>query len=531
MNTELTRLRAPLGEILERRAVEFADSLLLRTIDLDGQVIASYTYDEFNRYVNRLAHGFSALGLVAGDHAVIMLANSAEHLAVQYALVKLGVIKVEINVDFRGIPLEHTIKLTGSAVLITENQYLEPIAESLNGLGQLKNCVLTDRAASIPTSLQGLDFRVLNEVASSREENPDQVVTDDLMPEVIVFTSGSTGLSKGCILSHRRNVCSALAAIECLGLNASDRLFTPYPVYHVGFQASEFLPMLLVGGSAVIAPRFSASRFWQQVSDNGITWLTLQGSVSRILWDRESEAIEREHKLRITWGTPLLVDAEEWKARFGHPVLTEGLWGMSETGIALTSAPLGSKLRGGAVRSTHEIKVVNDADESMPNGESGEIVVRPREPGVIFDGYFGNDEATVKAWRHLWFHTGDLGRFNSDGRLEYLGRSSGRVRVRGHQVSTTEVEQAIIAHEGVAHCVVLGSPSAMGDEDLHAFIELHSEMAVTEIEVRAHLQGKLARYMMPTSITFLSALPKTGTGKYAIGELRALVPSTVNVEK
>jgi len=197
---------------------------------------------------------------------------------------------------------------------------------------------------------------------------------------------------------------------------------------------------------------------------------------------------------------------------------------MSETGIALTAPPLGSGLRGGAVRPTHEIQVVDERDEPVPLGELGEIVVRPREPGVIFDGYFGAAEATVKAWRHLWFHTGDLGRFNEDGRLEYIGRSAGRVRVRGHQVSVQEIEDVLISHDSVAHCAVVAAPSEMGDEDVHAFIEVQPHSGISPEELRSYLDGRLPRYMIPTSITIMDALPRTGTGKYALGELRELIP-------
>jgi len=382
----------------------------------------------------------------------------------------------------------------------------------------VETVILIDEKPSASRAWAGVEVVRFAEIISQNESNPERSVHDDRDPCLVLFTSGTTGFSKGCLLSHRWYI--RIADGMAQGLTERDRNYTPYPWYHANAR-TEVLAALLTGGASVVAPGFSLSRFWSEVREHRATWLWLQGSVGKLLWDLEPSPSERDHSLRFVWGGPVGADPTASEERYGWKVVHEGIYAASEIGW-ISPSPIAPEKPGSNVSPLYQVKIVDENDEEVSPGQIGEILVRPNEPGIMFNGYVGQPEKTLERMRDLWFHTGDLGTLDERGRLRFVGRSDERLRIRGHMTSGAEVEEAVVAHPAVSECVAIGIPSEMGEEDLCIFVTLREGRQLTEEELLAHCRKNMARYMVPHRIVFLDDLPRTGSGKPARGELKKL---------
>ena len=511
--------RTDLGTLLGERAAALGDREFLTVISRDPTPsYRTLSFREFNAEVNRVARGLAARGVESGNFVALMLPNSVEYLLVSWALKKLGAVEVGINCEFRGDALGRIIAMTEPRLLITANVFSEVLGPVLPNIEALETVVITDEKPLPATAWAGKEVVQFAEILSEESSNPERVVHDDADLCLIVFTSGSTGLSKGCMLSHRWAVRMAECIVEFLELTEHDCLYTFYPMYHAQIWA-EVLPALQTGARAVVSPAFSLSSFWREAREHRVTWLCMQGSVSKLLWDLEPGAKDRDHEIRITWAAPLAREPEEFEARFGFKTVTN-VYGSTEIGMLFPVAPGTS---GSNVRPTHEAKIIDAHDDEVLPGVVGEIVVRPSDPDVMFKGYFGAPEKTVESWRNLWFHTGDLGVMDEQGRFRFVERAGDRIRSRGHMVSATEIEEAVVGHAAVSECVAVGFSSEMGDEDICIFVTLRPGRQLTKAELHDHCVGKIARYMVPRRIAFLDDLPRTPTGKPARGELKKLL--------
>jgi crotonobetaine/carnitine-CoA ligase len=306
--------------------------------------------------------------------------------------------------------------------------------------------------------------------------------------------------------------------VALLDLTAEDTVYTFYPLYNAGAALCEVMPTLVAGGSAVIAPRFSASRLWSELRRHQATWFLMQGTVSKILWDQPPTADERDHNVRFAWATPLAGDRDAFKQRFGCEILVDDIYGASECGMLLPATP-GTD---GKDRIVHQIAIVDEHDRELPQGAAGEIVVRGLEPYAMFDGYFGDPEATWTRCRNLWYHTGDSGRLEADGKLVFVGRKGETIRSRGKNIAALEVEEAVAGLASVAQCGVVGAPSEMSEDDIVAYVTLKDGHAASAEEIVAHCQRVLPRYMAPHRVRFIDEMPISETGKIEKGKLREM---------
>lgn len=508
-------LRADLGTLLARQAAERPDAPFV-TIAETGE---RRTYGEFDAEVNRVATGLRELGVGQGDFVAVMLSNSLEALLVSYALKKLGAVEVAINYEFRGVGLARMIDLTPASLLVTESEFCEHVAAVVDDVPRLERVVVVGPSGAIG----GKEVIAFGRLLASGADAPECHVADTDLATVI-FTSGTTGVSKGCLLSHRLLVRSAEAVVGPLGLTADDCVYTPYPLYHLRAAYLDILPVVLVGGQVVVARRFSASRFWPHMHDFGVTCFSLLGTVMQILWNRAEEPAERGHRVRVTWGGPISVDRHAFEQRFGIPVLPgEGVYGMTE--IGLVSMSWFGPARGTGIGEAWEVRIGDDEDGEVPRGELGEILVRPREPSTVFAGYYGRPDATVAVCRNLWFHTGDLGRMDAHGRLLFVGRKKDMIRRGGHNISTWEIEEIVGSHDGVAECVAVGVPAPLGEEQVLVAVVAREGAELDAAELRAFCAERMAAFMVPDHVRVLDEIPTTSTGKPAKAALAQLVVS------
>ncbi len=512
-NSHPKPLKIGLGKLLERQASRHGQRLFVTQVET-GE---SLTYAAFNAFVNRLAHGFTDLGIGRGDYVGIMLENSLDFLACSYALKKIGAVEVAINSGFRGVSLTRMINLTGLSTLITSAGFLAVLGEVESDLPHLARLVTTDDPSRARRAFPRLEVCALADVASDRCDDCALDLPDD-ETALILFTSGTTGVSKGCSIPHRASIRAAEGMIEAFDLTRDDCVYSPYPMFHCGATQYDILPAMMVGGRAVIRERFSVSQFWPEVARHGATWFMALGSVQQLLWAAPPRPEETAHRLRFIWGTPLPVDHAAFARRFNIRVARGGGYGSTDAGCV--ALPMMDKAGAGKVLDRYEVAVVDAGDNPLPAGAVGELVIRPREPAIMASGYVGMAEETLKAWRNLWFHTGDLARLDEAGDLFWVARMSERIRVKGEMVSAYEIEETILAHPSVEDCAVLGAPDGIGEEIVHACITLRPSGRLTLEELVEFCRPRMSRFMVPSAMTVLAEMPRTPSGKPAKAELK-----------
>jgi crotonobetaine/carnitine-CoA ligase len=193
------------------------------------------------------------------------------------------------------------------------------------------------------------------------------------------------------------------------------------------------------------------------------------------------------------------------------------------TEIGLVSMSSFEPSHGSGVGEAWEVRIGDDVDDEVRRGEIGEILVRPREAGTLFHGYYGRPDATVEVTRNLWFHTGDLGRMDAEGRLAFVGRKKDMIRRRGHNISTWEIEEIVGSHDAVAECVAVGVPATLGEEDVLVAVVPRADAELDPDRLRAFCAERMAPYMVPDHVRVVAEIPTTSTGKPAKAELAALV--------
>lgn len=497
-----------MGAILETQADKYRDAPFLTVI---GQ--ASYSFGDFNKAVNRAAHGLRDLFAIGpGDCVAIMMRNSIEFCVASYALKKLGAVEVAINTDFRGPGLAHAVNLTGAKIALADAASADALSAIADSLSQLASLVVTgDDAPSIAARCA---VRRWNDCLSADDQNPVRCDSHDGMAAVL-FTSGTTGPSKGCMLSHKYATTLAEQFIEACRITGKDCLYCPFPLYHIDAAYLTVLPALIAGCRAVISPRFSASRFWDEVRSTGTTVFDFMGATLTILDKQPPGPDDADNPVRLAWGVPMPSDQARHalEERFGLHLVHN--YGLTDGGCPCWESldvpePEGSC---GIPRYPFDVQIVDEHDSPLEPGSIGEIVIRPLEPDVTMRGYWGMPEQTAEIYRNGMLHTGDLGRMDDEGHLFFVSRRKDVIRRRGQNISAWEVEQVVLQSEKVAECTALAAPSELSEDEVKIVVVLRDGVHLTLEELQGFCAGKMAGYMIPQILQIVDEIPKTPTGK------------------
>jgi len=432
-----------LGQLLHDCAEKYSDRLFL-SIAPTGE---SYSYSEFESLTNKIAHGLKTHFSELPAYVAIMLENSATYLATTYALKKLGPIEVSINRTFRGPALARTIALTETPVLITSPAHFDAIADVEDDLSALTTLIVTDGATQAKQRFPDLKIIPIDTLISDNDKHISNDA-DDLSTAGIMFTSGTTGVSKGCVLSHRYAIRTAENLIAPFRITKDDVVYSPYPLSHIGPAYYDILPIMMQGGHVVLRDGFSVSNFWPEIKAYGVTWFLMLGSVQQLLWAAPEHADEKSHKLSRVWSTPAPVPKALFDGRFNTHLIPGGGYGSTDAGWVVVPQ---WDHPGGIVLPEFEVAIVDD------------------EPGIMLDEYFGMPEETQKSFRNNWFHTNDIAKLDEDGLFYFICRKAERIRVKGEMVSGFEVEEGIVSHPDVEDCAVVGVESPLGEEEIKAF--------------------------------------------------------------
>lgn len=510
-----------LGRILEHRAQTHRDKPFLQFMES-----APLTYEEVNRRVNQVAHGLSALGLKKGDNILIMLPNSLEFLYIWFAANKLGAVQVPVNTAYKGYFLEHVANTSQARILVVDRNYLNRIEASASNLRFLEKLVVYPSAdvAKEQPRLKNLSAFTFRDLYHSDESNPGIAVCEhDLC--AIHFTSGTTGSSKGSMMTHAQCYFLADTNVNFVRLTETDVNLTSLPFFHVNAQFISFYSSLLVGAQVVFYPHFSASEWLQQVKVSRATVTTLLGGMMAFVMKQPTTPGDADNDLRAAWAVPCPMElAAQFRHRFAVERTLE-CYGNTEVGIVTMQSSEDAKPGscGKVLDEWYDVRIIDsETDEELPPGKIGELVVRPKVPWIITQGYIGMPERTVEAFRNFWFHTGDALKRDENGYFYFVDRIKDRIRRRGENIASSELEQVINAHPAVLESAVVAVKSDIpgGEDEIKAHLTLRPDTTLTPEDLMRWCEERMPYFAVPRYVELMTELPKTPTNKVMKTTLR-----------
>ncbi|WP_042886200.1 ATP-dependent acyl-CoA ligase [Cupriavidus necator] len=463
----------------------------------------------------RRAGSLAADGVARGDRVALLCSNRAEFMEVVLGCAWLGAVVVPINTASRGLQLEHILRNCGARLLVAEAHFVGAVTALDTQDLALERIWLIGEAsgeAAAPTQWETMPLPPLGAPLE-----PAALADGD--PLAILYTSGTSGLSKGVICPHAQFYWWGHYTGRHLGVTAGDVLYTCLPLFHTN-AFSSFYQALLNDAELVVDRRFSASGFFDALVATRATVTYVLGAMVPILLSRPVTAAERAHRVRIALAPGVPGQFQEaFTARCGIRLL-DG-YGSTETNFAIGGG-IEQQRPGymGQVAAGFEARVVNDHDQPVPDGEPGELILRADRPFAFASGYFGMPDKTVEAWRNLWFHTGDRVVREADGYYRFVDRQKDAIRRRGENISSFEVEQVILSHPAVETAAVFAVQSALAEDEVMAMIALREDARLDPLELIQYCEPRLPYFAVPRYVEFARELPKTENGKIQKYKLR-----------
>ena len=471
-----------------------------------------YSYADAHDLSNRYACGFRELGVRKGDHVAVMLPNCPEFIWTIWGLGKLGAVTVPLNTAARGELLRYFITQSDSTYAVVAAEWADRVAEALGDEHRVRTFCTLGGSGTKLASNACVDLASFAR-APAIEPDRNAVLASD--PQYIMYTSGTTGPSKGVISPHSQAHGVGRSLAQNYGYRPDDVLFTCLPLFHGNALWYSCYAALWADCALAVSPRFSASTFWDEIRAAGATQFNSLGAMTNILLRTPASAHDREHRVRQAMIVPLSRETyRDVSERFGVKVTS--LYAMTETFAVTMFTPEDSEAKGasaGKPRGLAELQIVSDEDDPLPAGEVGEICVRPLERGIIMSGYYKMPEATVRDTRDLWLHTGDRGRLDSDGYLYFVDRKKEAIRRRGENISAYEVEMLIARHPCVLEVAAVPVASELSEDEVMVYVVCREGHRVSEEELVRFANRNMAHFMVPRFVHFIDALPKTASEK------------------
>jgi carnitine-CoA ligase len=502
------------GRFLEEAVSEVPDDPLLIW---DEQQIS---YREFDEQTNRAANVWHDLGVRRGDRIAFMVDNKPEFLYAWFGLAKLGATLVAVNTGFKEQETRYILEHSQAKYALVDDVYADIVAPSVDGLPGLNAVYCMQSGRAFPYF--GELVERADTVAPEALVQPDDVVS-------FIYTSGTTGNPKAVMQSQKNFVLTGQAYPHWMRMATGDRIYACLPLFHINSQAYSMMGAIGARGAIVLAPRFSAGKFWDDIRRHKVAVFNFIGAMTLILSKKEPADDDLDNDVKVAYGVPALPGElrEALERRYGMTVISG--FGMSETTFGLLE-PFDERRRAGAMGFPRqhpdpsvprtEAAVVDEDGNPLGDNEVGELVLRG--PAHML-GYFHDPEKTAEALREGWLYTGDMARRDTDGQYYFVDRKKDIVRRRGENVSSLEVENAINDHPAVLECAVIGVPSELTDEELMVFIVAREKGELDFGDIGDWAADRLARFKVPRFYRQIEALPKTSTQKIAKHQLRASV--------
>jgi long-chain acyl-CoA synthetase len=528
-------------ELLEQRVAANPGKAFLFS-EADGR---EWTYAEFDSAVNRTANMLIANGMSKGDVVSLLLPNSPEYIIAYFACWKIGALAGPVNSLLKREEIEWVVGNSEAKLMLIGSEFESaswsdrsvPPA-SAGGRDSRSSNVDTATSAAPPADAGGSELchQIVFDDVAITDDFDDQLEPVNLDPDddaIIIYTSGTTGKPKGCLLTHRNLMANARQIAEWMSFDEDDRLLTIMPLFHMNAVSVTTMTALYAGGSTVVSPKFSASRFWDIIEKYRITSFGSVATMLSMLLAKSQVSGPESHNpqsavrnpqsksLRFAMCGSAPVPAEilkKFEETFGCLVI-EG-YGLSESTCRSTFNPPSEDRRPGSCGKPigNEMKIFDEDDRELGDGELGEIVLRGPN---IFKGYYKNPEATEKAFASGWFHTGDIGYRDGDGFFYIADRKSDMIIRGGENIYPREIDDLLYKHPAVAHAAVIGVPDELYGEEVAAFVVVKDGFGLTEEEVISFCREHLADFKCPKTVYLVDDIPKGPTGKLLKRELTA----------
>jgi crotonobetaine/carnitine-CoA ligase len=494
-----------LPQMLARQAARLPERLLVRAGD------TAWTFADTLRVAGGMAARLSQAGVAPGDRVALMCGNGLPILAAYLGCAWLGAIAVPINTASRGAQLEHILKNCGARLGVVDADLLPSILATAGCAAPLARLwVVGDAEPCDAFAVEPMPNP--SEPVAPHPSRPGDTVA-------ILYTSGTTGPSKGVCCPQAQYFWWAAHTAALLGLEEGERLITTLPLFHTN-ALNTFYQAILTGSTLIVERRFSVSDFAPSLRRNEATATYLLGAMVPMLLSRPESPEERAHGVRVALAPGVPAEHHEaFTRRFGIAIV-DG-YGSTETNCVIGDrADAQRPGTMGRLRPGFEAQVVDGEDNALPDGEPGELALRPREPFSFATGYFAMEDKTVEAWRNFWFHTGDRVVRESDGRFRFLDRMKDAIRRRGENISSYEVEQVLLAHPAIAQAAAFPVRSDLAEDEVMAAIVLRAGESLAPLELLDYCAPRLPYFAVPRYLDFVSALPVTENGKVRKFRLR-----------
>lgn len=500
--------------VLEEMAQQYPDKVWLTTIEGDQA-----TFSDMARDARKLASYFASQGVQPGDAVGLWMFNSCDFVRAWLALGYLGAISVMLNTELSGSFLTHQLNDSGVKIIVVDPSLVPRLKDVSSDVKHVDTLIpVGDVGGDIPF---GCIAWSAWRNASPYEANLAQASAI----ASIMYTSGTSGPSKGVLMPHAHCFLYGVGTIKSLELTSEDTYYITLPLFHANGLFMQLGATLIAGIPAVLRAKFSASAWLEDIRQSQATVTNLIGATASFVTSQPPTALDSQHRLRAIMNAPNVPDHEAiFRSRFGVKNIVSG-FGMTECNI-----PAWGRLRetaenkAGWVHTEHfEVAIVNpDTDVPVPYGELGEIVVRPKIANGFMAGYHNLPTKTVEAWRNLWFHTGDAGTITENGLLTYVDRIKDCIRRRGENISATEIEQAVNTVEGIAEVAAYAVPADLpgAEDEVMLALVLHPACVRALGDIEKQIHDVLPRFARPKYLRLMDELPKTATGKIQRATLR-----------
>lgn len=492
------------GRVLQAAAESWADRPAARFEDAD------YSYAELRSRALRAARVFAEQGVRRGEPVLVMLDNCIEFVDAWLGLALLGAVQVPVNTEYLGEILRHQVRDSEARLMLADGRFLGRLEELGDERGSLGRVLV----AGEPRPASGLEHAPWGELFAQAPELPESRIADvaEHEPLAIMYTSGTTGPSKGVVVAHAHAHTYARLAGEAMLLSRGDFYFAPLPLFHIAGQWAHVYVCLQVGATAVVRRRFSATEFWPTVRESGARVSFLLGAMANFLARQEPRPDDADNPLERILMVPLVDDLDGFRRRFGVRVCT--CYGSTEVSVPLISDfEVQDPTVAGRPVAGFQLSVVDEHDYEVPPGAVGELCVRTQEPWLLATGYHRNPEATARLYRNGWLHTGDAFRVGAGGDYHFVDRIKDYIRRRGENISSFELEREVNRHPAVLESAAVAVRSAATEDEVKVVVVLKRGRSLAPDELRDFLRGRVPKFMIPDLVEVVPELPKTPTGK------------------
>jgi carnitine-CoA ligase len=501
----------------------FGERPFLVHLDADGHR-AEFSYAAFAASIHRAAHAFDAVGVGVGDRVLLHVGNSPEMLTAMFGLAEIGAVAVPVGLDTTPAEMLRAYQASGARWAVVDQSRLADhlVLRKEQGVADRGLLAVGPTTTSAPGSdrLPPATAAGVQSYQALCAAQPDRPMITDLTGQTVtelLYTSGTTAVPKGVMVTQANLVFSGHYGVWQMSLRSDDRLFTTMPACHSNFQLAALMPVLVAGATLVMAERYSASHFWQQIRQERATVAQLIAMMARTLLLQPVTAEDGRHQLRdaLSFMPLSTVEKADFERRFRVPLLNS--YGSTESiGWAVTDPPQGERRWPSVGRAGlgYDVGIFDEVGHELPAGQVGEFRIKG-VPGVsLMLGYYDDPESTAAALTpDGWLRTHDEGYCDADGWFYFVDRAVNLIKRAGENISTCEVECVLTSHPLIAEAAVIGVPDPVRDKAVKAFVRVQPGAELTVEAITDYCRRQLAPFKVPEFIELVEDFPRTGSMK------------------